>query len=95
MKASARPQPFPVRKVGDRKWEVLIADRDTWLPCETEHDARIVARAPVLEYESVERTRTGPVIAAELEQVADALAKHGMGFGARFLHRRAAKPAFT
>lgn len=88
MCAKACPQPFPVRKVGERNWEVLLADENTWLACENESDARTIARAGVLEYESLERTRTGPEFAAELDQLADTLARYRIAFGSRFFRRR-------
>lgn len=78
------PRPFPVHKVGDRNWEVLIAGKDTWLPCEREQDARVIARGPVLEYESLERTRTGAAFADELDELADTLERYLMGFGSRY-----------
>lgn len=83
------PQPFPVRNVDGRGWEVLIATENTWLPCHTEHDARVIASAPVLEYESLEKTRSGNTFAANLEELAHMLHKHDMGFGSRFFGRRA------
>ncbi len=82
------PQPFPVRKVGDQDWEVLIATRDTWVSCENEKDARLIAKGPVLEYESLERTRAGSAFANELEELADTLQRYNM-FGDRFFRRRA------
>lgn len=89
MDTNTPPQPFAVRKVGERAWEVLIATENMWLPCETERDARTIARAPVLEYESLEGTRTGAAFGAELEELADMLAKYCIGFGSRFFRRRA------
>ena len=86
---SKLPQRFPVRKVGDQEWEVLIATDNTWLSCETERDARIIANGPMLKYESLERTRPGPEFARELDEIADTLTKYGIGFGSRFFRRRA------
>jgi hypothetical protein len=57
---SQKPDPFPVRKVGDRPWEVLIVENDCWLACESEDDARVIAAAPVYEYESLKLTRPVP-----------------------------------
>lgn len=37
--------PFPVRRVGDGPWEVLVEQK--WIPCETEEDARSLAKTPV------------------------------------------------
>jgi hypothetical protein len=86
---SKLPQRFPVRKVGDQKWEVLIATENTWFSCETERDARVIARSPVLEYESLEGARTGPECAGELDELADTLTKYGIGFGSRFFRQSA------
>ena len=35
---SQKPDPFPVRKVDDGPWEVLIVEDDCWLPCDSEDD---------------------------------------------------------
>jgi len=83
-----KPQRFPVRKSSEQ-WEVLIVPENSWLPCENEQDARAIAAAPVLEYEALERQRSGPAFANELETTATAFEKYRMGFGARFLRRRA------
>ncbi len=85
------PQPYQVPKVGDNNWEVLIATENTWLSCETEHDARVIANARVLEYESEERMGTGPRLASELEKLADMLTKYRIGFGSRHFRRLAEK----
>lgn len=82
------PDRLPVREYEGR-WEVLIVIKDMWLACENEADARAIAAAPVLEYESLERIRSGPSFAAELERTATALTKYRMGFGSRFFERRA------
>jgi hypothetical protein len=86
---SQKPDPLPVRKVGDGLWEVLIIAKDRWLPCYSEDDARIVAAVPVYEYESLERTRSGLEFANELDRLADLLDKYNFGFGSRFFRRRA------
>jgi hypothetical protein len=83
------PSTFPVRKVGDGGWEVLIADENMWLSCASETDARIIARARILEYESLEGTRSGDAFAAELDELASTLEKYRMGFGSRYFRRRA------
>ena len=84
-----RPDPFPVRKVGERDWEVLIRDTNTWLACQSEGDATAIAAAPVLRYESLGRIRSDAKFAGELEASAAALRKHNIGPLARFLERRA------
>ena len=89
MDADTRPQPCPVRKVGERDWEVLIANETTWLSCDKERDARIIARGPVLEYESLEDTRTGTAFAAELEELAATYERYRIFTGSRFFRRRA------
>ncbi len=86
---SQKPDPLPVRKVGDGLWEVLIIGKDRWLPCYSEDDARIVAALPVYEYESLERTRSGLEFANELDRLADVLDKYNFAFGSRFFRRRA------
>ena len=84
-----KPDPLPVRKVGDGPWEVLIVSNDRWLPCDSEDDARVIAAAPVYEYESLERTRSGSQFANELDRLADVLENYRIGFGSRFFRRRA------
>lgn len=86
---TAKPNPLAVRKVGDGAWEVLIVTNDRWLPCESEDDARVIANAPVYEYESLERIRSGSQFAIELDRLADVLEKYRIGFGSRFFRRRA------
>lgn len=83
------PMPFPVREMSGHGWQVLVLPEDNWLPCESQEDAQAIAAAPVLEYQSLERTRSGSEFAAELERTAAALAKYGIGFGSRFFQRRA------
>ncbi len=81
-------RPFPVREYQGTH-EVLIVPENTWLQCHNEQDAQAIAAAPVLEYESLGGGRTGDEFAAELEETADALEKHRIGFGSRFFRRRA------
>ena len=84
-----KPDGLRIRKVGDGAWEVLIASDDQWLPCHSEDDARLIAALPVYEYESLERTRSGPEFADELDRLANVLEKYEIGFGSRFFRRRA------
>ena len=84
-----KPDSLAVRRVGNGPWEVLIASNDRWLPCHSEDDARLIAAAPVYEYESLERIRSGAQFANELDRLANTLEEHGIGFGARFFRRRA------
>ena len=86
---SEKPDPLPVRKVADGRWEVLIVSDDRWLPCNSEDDARVIAAAPVYEYESLERTRSGSEFANELDHLADVFEKYRMGFGSKFFRDRA------
>lgn len=86
---SDKPEQLPVRKVGDGPWEVLIISNDRWLPCESEDDARLIAAAPVYEYEALERIRYGPDFADELDRLANVLEDYRIGFGSRFFRRRA------
>jgi hypothetical protein len=67
----------------------MIASEETWLSCETEEDARIIANAPRLEFETLSGSRSGEEFAAELEETARVFEEYHMGFGARFLRRRA------
>jgi len=81
--------PLQVRE-REGQWEVLISEPDDlWLKCDSEDDARAIAAARVLEHEALARLRADPQFAAELEKTADVMEKHRMGFGARFLRRRA------
>jgi len=90
MKSEVLPRTFPVRQLRDQ-WEVLILARgaNTWLPTETEEDARIIARGPVLNYQSVKKRRTGREFAAELRELAATLAKYSIGAGSRYFQERA------
>ena len=70
------PTDLPIRCRGNQ-WEVLIVDRNSWLTCDNEQDARILSRAPVLMYESPdEETRKGSSLAEELEQTTRTLQKY-------------------
>jgi hypothetical protein len=85
-----RVLPWKVRQGSDGRWQVLISERDeVWLTCDSEEDARAIARAPVLQYEAMERTKTGESFAAELERTANVWEKYRMDFGSRFLRRHA------
>lgn len=85
-----RPFPWKVREFPDGTWQVLISEPDdVWLTCESEEEARTIAAAPVLEYQALARLKSGPQFAVELEKTADAMQKYRMGFGSRFLRRRA------
>ena len=82
---SQAPDPFPVRKVAEGNWQVLIVQDDRfWLSCTSEADARIISRSPIYEYEYLNRIRTGSDFANELEQLADALETNGLRYGAGF-----------
>ena len=65
-----KPEPFPVRKASQDNWEVLL-DGKKWLLCESEADARRIARAPLLWH-------LGPAagLASELQELADTLKKY-------------------
>ena len=84
-----KPKSFPVRKVGDSCWEVLIVPKSEWLPCESEADARSIAVAPKLKYECLAEERSDAAFADELELSADVLARYDIGFESRFLRLRA------
>ena len=89
MTTETKPSRFPVRQVGDQ-WQVLVLPNDVWLDTDNEADAAAISAAPVLEYEAMEHTRSGPDFAAELKRTSDALARYDMGFGSRFFARAAA-----
>lgn len=84
-----RPQPLPVRKVGDNAWEVLIVDQNQWLSCAGESDARAIADAPVLEHDVLTGSRCDEEFAQQLERTAEAFTRYRMGFGSRFFEQSA------
>jgi hypothetical protein len=84
-----KPSPFPVRHLEGRGWQVCLAPEETWLDCHSEHDARTIAQAAVLEYEALEEHRSGKEFVRQLELLADALQRYRIGFGSRFFRRRA------
>ena len=47
---SEKPHPYPVRAKGD-KWEVQVPDPEKWIPCDSEDDACIIRKSPVLEHQ--------------------------------------------
>jgi hypothetical protein len=74
-----------VRQASNGHWQVLISESDeVWLECDSEEDARTIASAPVLQYEAVERLKSGERFEAELKKTADAFQKYRLGFGSRF-----------
>jgi hypothetical protein len=82
--------PWEVRRSPDGHWEVLISESDdVWLGCDSEEEARAIAAAPVLQYEALDRVRSDSQFKAELQKTADVMEKYRMGFGSRFLRRRA------
>jgi len=85
------PDQFPVRRVGEQQWEVLLVPENMWLACENEDAARVIARAPVLEYrcESLPSGSLDHSLADDCENTAIALERRKIGFGARFFRRRA------
>lgn len=85
-----RRLPLKVRELPSGPWQVLINEADdVWLTCDSEDDARTIAKARVLEEEALERGDSGEQFAAELERTADAMEKYHMGFGSRSLRHRA------
>ena len=84
-----KPSPFPVRKVGDNHWEVLIVPKNTWLACAGEADACAIAKAPLLKQQCLAEERSDPDFADQLEKTAEVLARHDIGFEAHFLRLRA------
>ncbi len=88
MSLEETPKRFLTREL-DGKHEVLIIPEDKWLTCQNKGDADAIARVPILEYEALARGRTGSAFATELEESADAMKRHRMGFGHRFLRHQA------
>ena len=84
-----KPNPFPVRKVGNNQWEVLIVPKNTCLPCGSEADACVIANAPLLKHQCLAEERSDADFAGELEQTAEVLARYDIGFEAHFLRLRA------
>ena len=84
-----KPNPFPVRKVGDHRWEVLIVPKNTWLPCAGEADACAIAKAPQLKPQCLTEERSDADFADELQKTAEVLARYDIGFEAHFLRLRA------
>ncbi len=84
-----KPNPFPVRKVGDSNWEVLIVPKNTWLPCAGEADASTIAKAPLLKHQCLTEERSDADFADELEKTGEVLARYDIGFEAHFLRLRA------
>ncbi len=85
-----RRLPLKVRSVENGPWQVLINEADdVWLTCDSEDDARTIAKASVLEEEALERGESGEQFAIELENTADVMERYRMGFGSRSLRRRA------
>ncbi len=86
------PRRFPldVREIPNGPWQVLISEfDDVWLTCDSEDDARTIAKARVLEEEALELRNSDEQLAAQLEKTADAMERYRMGFGSRSLRRRA------
>jgi hypothetical protein len=83
------PNAFPVRRKEGMGWQVLLIPENTWLECQNEDDARVIAQAPVLEYQSLAGLRAGEQFAQELEAVSEALSRYRIGFGSRFFGRAA------
>ena len=84
-----KPDAFPVRVLSDGTAEVLLIPEDKWLSCEGEQEAKIIASAPVLNYERLVENRSGVEFAERLGEVSRALEAHHIGFGSRFFARRA------
>ncbi len=84
-----KPNQFPVRKVGDHQWEVLLVPKNTWLTCATEPDACAIAQAPILKHQCLTEERNDPNFAEELDTTAEVLARYDIGFEAHFLRLRA------
>ena len=74
---------MPVRQREDQ-WEVLIAENNAWVQCNSKEEAQTLALVPVLEYEALGQLRSGTEFAAELDRAADAMEQHRFGYGTRF-----------
>ncbi len=91
-----RRLPLKVREEPNGPWQVLISELDdVWLTCDSEDDARMIAKARVLEEEALElRTSDEQLVsqlelASQLEKTADVMQRYRMGFGSRSLRHRA------
>jgi hypothetical protein len=82
------PAVLPVRCLNGR-WQVLFDSTERWQECESEADARLMAKCKILRFEALEVLRTGDKFAAQLEQLADTMQTYRIGFGSRFFRRRA------
>ena len=77
-----RQLPLEVREVSSGSWQVLLNKFDDfWLTCQSEADARAIAKARVLEVELLDQQTLDAALATELEKTADVMAKYGLGFG--------------
>ena len=78
--------PLKVRELPNGPWEVLISEiDDVWLTCDSEDDARTIAKAHVLLEEHMGGRNSDAEFAEELEKAADIMLKYRMGFGSRTL----------
>jgi len=78
-----KPQPFPTR-LRDGQWEVLIAPPEMWLRCDSEADAKTIARSIVLRHELLEGVQSGAGVESECRRTADVLAKYRIHFLSRW-----------
>src|SRR5688572_26893624 len=77
------PAQFPTR-LNNGQWEVLVVvegDAKKWWQCASEDDARIIARAPLLNHEWFQWVGSEPVrpeFQVECKQLLDAMARIGL-----------------
>jgi len=82
--------PWEIRELPGGHWQVQVHEPDDlWLTCDSKEDAQRIAKAPVLYSHAVGRVEANEPFAIELETTANAMAKYRLGFGSRFLKRRA------
>ena len=82
------PDRFPVRQL-EGVWRVLIVEEDMWLDCDSEDDARTIAKAPIYWEECACQRRSDAEFAEELEMASVVMARHRLGHLARKLKGRA------
>ena len=83
------PDRYPVRGVAPGGWQVLVVPEGRWVRCQSEGDARAIARSPVLEHEALLGLGSGEDLALRLDDTSQVLARHGLGRASRFLARLA------
>jgi hypothetical protein len=84
------PEPLPIRQTDDGEWEVKN-DRDIWIKCDNESDARILSNAPIVRQKSFEVFHPNEESASELDKTAEKMEQYNMIDGARYFRAIAAR----